>query len=164
MSEVEGQVCFDELSDNPRGRISRAQMFMEMAEVIAKRGTCSRARVGAILVDPMNNVVSIGYNGSPHGEPHCDEVGHLLHNNHCIRTIHAEENCIARAEFKPYQGYYTLYVTHYPCLKCQVMLYETCRKNSIHMLVIYGKDYGASTYFSSLKEVDKVLQFSLNES
>jgi dCMP deaminase len=100
-------------------RISRDRMFIEMARVVAMRGTCDRARVGAILVAD-NRVVSIGYNGAPSGEPHCDEVGHHIFEGHCIRTKHAETNCIDWAikywdiGFEPL----TLYCTHFPCNNC----------------------------------------------
>ena len=138
-------------------RISRHRMFMEMAKIVAKRGTCDRAQVGAVLVNQFNKVVSIGYNGSPHGEPHCDEVGHLLFNGHCIRTIHAEENCL---EGLTLCGKYTMYVTHYPCPKCQITIYEKLREDCATMLVIYDSMYGEPTAFEKLKEVHEVLQFS----
>ena len=41
-------------------RISRDKMFMEIARIVALRGTCDRAQVGAVLVDPNNNIVAIG--------------------------------------------------------------------------------------------------------
>ena len=104
-------------------RISRDKMFMEIAHTVAKRGTCDRAQVGAVLVDPNNNIVAIGYNGAPTGEPHCDQAGHIMYQGHCIRTVHAEENCLNKIENMS-EGKYTLYVTHYPCVKCQVTLYE----------------------------------------
>lgn len=162
--DVDGQVSiFDVLPDNHKNRISRNQMFMEMAKVVAKRSTCDRARVGAVLVDPLNHLISMGYNGSPHGEPHCDEIGHLLNDGHCIRTIHAEENCISHAFIVPHDEIdtpFTLYVTHYPCIKCQAMLYETCMSRGIKILVIYEHEYNDHTHFEYLKGVGEVLRFS----
>jgi dCMP deaminase len=162
---IDGQVSmFDATPDNHHeNRVSRDQMFMEIAKVVAQRSTCDRARVGAVLVDPLNHVISIGYNGSPHGEPHCDEVGHLLHEGHCIRTIHAEENCVSHALIisSPEMIHpFTLYVTHYPCIKCQAMLYETCMSKGIKMLVIYEREYNGHTHFECLRGVNEVLQFS----
>ena len=138
-------------------RISRHRMFMEMAKIVAKRGTCDRAQVGAVLVNANNKVVSIGYNGAPHGEKHCDEVGHLLFNGHCIRTIHAEENCL---EGLTLRGEYTMYVTHYPCPKCQITIYEKLHKDCATMLVIYDSMYGEPTAFEKLGDIYGVLQFS----
>lgn len=138
-------------------RISRPKMFMEIAKTVAKRGTCDRAQVGAVLVNEFNKIISIGYNGSPHGEPHCDEVGHLMFNGHCIRTIHAEENCL---EGTILQGKYTMYVTHYPCMRCQIRMYEKLMEDDGTMVVIYDQRYGQTTYFESLREVHGVLQFT----
>lgn len=131
---------------------------MDMARVVAKRGTCDRAHVGAILVNSKNKVVSIGYNGSPSGQPHCDDVGHLMIDGHCIRTVHAEENCLREATLN---GDYVMYVTHYPCMKCQSMMYEKLMQSpGTKLLVIYEEGYGKPTAFSQLKEVSKVLQFT----
>lgn len=141
-------------------RISRDRMFMEIAHIVSLRGTCDRAQVGAVLVDPNNNIVAIGYNGAPSGEPHCDEVGHIMYQGHCIRTVHAEENCINKIENMS-EGKYTLYVTHYPCVKCQVTLYEKIKKNpGTKLLIVFDKIYGTPTALSLLGDVHDVLQIS----
>lgn len=44
---------------------------MEMAEVTAKRATCARRQVGAVIVDSRGYILSTGYNGLPAGFPHC---------------------------------------------------------------------------------------------
>lgn len=138
-------------------RISRDRMFMDIAKIVAQRGTCDRAQVGAILVNKKNKIISIGYNGSPSGEKHCDEVGHLMFNGHCVRTIHAEENCLRDITL---QGEFVMYVTHYPCMKCQVVMYEKLKHDDGTMLVIYDQRYGSSTYFEYIPEVHRILQFS----
>lgn len=76
-------------------RINRHQMLMEMAEVAAKRSTCLRRQVGAIIaVD--GSPVSVGYAGAPPGFPHCTpETCNADHP--CTNTTHAEANAIARA-------------------------------------------------------------------
>lgn len=100
-------------------RISRQQMFMEMAEAAAKRSTCFRLNVGAIVV-LRNNVESIGYNGAPAGEPHC--TGNACPGkDHCRHTIHAEENAIKRA-INTYNA--DMYVTDSPCDSCASMLVQ----------------------------------------
>ena len=43
------------------------------------------------------NILSTGYNGSIAGMPHCDDVGHMMENGHCVATIHAEANAILQA-------------------------------------------------------------------
>jgi dCMP deaminase len=64
-------------------------------------------------------ILTTGFNGSPAGQAHCDEVGHLLVEGHCVRTIHAETNAIIQAAL---HGVSTkgcwCYVTHFPCLNC----------------------------------------------
>jgi len=52
-------------------RISRQQMLLGMAQVVAKRGTCSRAQVGCVI-DRDGRIIATGYNGAPAGMPHCD--------------------------------------------------------------------------------------------
>jgi hypothetical protein len=59
-------------------RITRPQLWMGMAEIAAQRATCFRGSCGAILVKD-NDVVSIGYNGPPSGEEHCQ-------GNDCVLT------------------------------------------------------------------------------
>lgn len=58
------------------GRPSFDDTFMEIAGIVAKRGTCPRLQVGSVIaVD--NRIIATGYNGSPAGLPHCSEVGCL---------------------------------------------------------------------------------------
>ena len=70
--------------------------FMRIAEVVASRATCDRKHVGAVIVRDRT-ILSTGYNGSIRGLPHCDEVGHLMEDGHCVATIHAEANAIIQA-------------------------------------------------------------------
>ncbi|MEO0140636.1 MAG: dCMP deaminase, partial [candidate division WOR-3 bacterium] len=73
------------------------QMLMGMALVAAFRSNCRRAFVGAVATIE-NRVKSIGYAGSPPGEPECLDVGcDLGPEGGCVRTIHAEANAIAWA-------------------------------------------------------------------
>lgn len=105
-----------------RKRPSWDEYFMSIALQVAKRSTCDRANVGAIIVKDRR-ILTTGYNGSPAGLPHCDEVGHLMIEGHCVRTLHAEQNAIIQAA---YHGVSvqdsTLYVTHQPCLNCAKMI------------------------------------------
>lgn len=95
-------------------RITRPEMFMMMAEAAAKRSTCFRLNVGAIIVH-RNNVLSIGYNGQPPGATHC--TGNSCPGKDgCKLTIHAEENAIRRAIEIPWGS--DLYVTDSPCKSC----------------------------------------------
>src|SRR3990172_9587982 len=92
--------------------------FMDIATVVAARSTCDRATVGAVIVRDKR-ILTTGFNGSPTGQPHCDEAGHLLVDGHCARTLHAELNAIIQAALHgiTLRGG-TCYVTHFPCLGC----------------------------------------------
>ncbi len=96
--------------------------FMDIALQVAKRSTCGRLRVGAIIVKDRR-ILTTGYNGAPAGLPHCDEVGHLMVDGHCVRTLHAEQNAIIQAALHGVSvAGSTLYVTHQPCLTCAKMI------------------------------------------
>jgi dCMP deaminase len=96
--------------------------FMKIARQVASRATCDRKHVGAVLVRDRV-ILSTGYNGSLRGLPHCDEVGHLMEDGHCVRTIHAEANALVQAARN---GIATegaeAYVTASPCFSCFKLL------------------------------------------
>lgn len=99
-------------------RMNRNDYFMNIARTTAKRSTCGRATVGAIIVK-NNRIVATGFNGAPEGMDHCDDHGCLLFNNHCIRTVHAEINCIVQAARMGISiDNSVIYVTHKPCHNC----------------------------------------------
>lgn len=103
-------------------RISRQQMFMEMAEVASKRSTCVRNAVGAVITYE-NRVISIGYNGPAAGEPHCTGSSCPLVRGKCVKAIHAEVNAINFILHSAHlitigSDEFDLYVTTAPCLKC----------------------------------------------
>ena len=86
-------------------RLEWDRYFLKICRVVAERSTCTRARVGAVVVRDRL-ILTTGYNGSPAGHPHCTEVGCLVvkslnpegqEEENCIRTIHAEINAIAQA-------------------------------------------------------------------
>ena len=70
--------------------------FIQIAKEVAKRSTCPRAAVGAVIAKD-NRILTTGYNGAPAGEEHCTDVGCLMENEHCQRAVHAETNAIAQA-------------------------------------------------------------------
>lgn len=99
-------------------RPNKDQYFLNLADVVATRGTCPRLKVGTVLVKD-NMVISTGYNGAPRGLEHCDEVGCKIVNNHCVRAVHSEINSILQAA---YHGTSTngaiLYTKYFPCENC----------------------------------------------
>ena len=92
--------------------------FLKIANAVSERSTCDRALVGCVLVLDKR-ILTTGFNGSPTGAPHCDEVGHLMVEGHCVRTIHAETNAIIQAALHGVSTRgSTCYVTHFPCMNC----------------------------------------------
>ncbi len=114
----------------PDGRPSWDQYFMEIATLVAKRSTCLRRAVGAIIVK-NKRILATGYNGAPSGIRHCAEVGCLREKmqvasgerHELCRGIHAEQNAIIQAAYHgvPIQGA-SLYCTNLPCSICTKML------------------------------------------
>ena len=96
--------------------------FMRIAEEVSTRATCDRRRVGAVIVrDRM--ILSTGYNGSIRGLPHCDEAGHMMENDHCVATIHAEANAILQAARNGVRiDGAEIYTTASPCWSCFKMI------------------------------------------
>ena len=99
-------------------RVTWNEYFMGIAEQVATRSTCDRKHIGAVIVRDKT-ILSTGYNGSLRGSPHCDEAGHDLENDHCVRTVHAEANAVAQAAKNgvAIDGS-DIYVTASPCLTC----------------------------------------------
>ena len=92
--------------------------FLKIAFAVSERSTCDRALVGCVLV-LEKRILTTGFNGSPAGLPHCEEVGHLMVDGHCVRTIHAETNAIIQAALHGVSTKgSTCYVTHFPCINC----------------------------------------------
>lgn len=104
---------------------------MEMAKLAAKRSTCLRRQVGAVIVQDKH-VIATGYNGAPKGIPHCAELGGCYREQNNIpsgerhelcRALHAEQNAIIQAATYA-QGVdgATIYITHQPCVICAKMI------------------------------------------
>lgn len=91
---------------------------MAIARQVSTRSTCSRKHVGAVIVK-NKMILATGYNGSLRGLDHCDTVGHLMEDGHCVRTVHAEANAIVQAAFRGtmLEGA-DIYVTASPCFNC----------------------------------------------
>lgn len=102
-------------------RISREQMFMDIAEIVAKRSACLRNNVGAVVVNERNNIVAIGYNGPAAGVPQCTKD--ICHAG-CDLAIHAEDNAILRmpTQWQSLSENYKLFCTVSPCFNCAKLI------------------------------------------
>jgi dCMP deaminase len=111
-------------------RPSWDEYFLELSKTSALRADCTRSKVGAVLVDYNNRILSVGYNGAPSGAPGCltnnacprgmlsySELPSTSNYNNCI-AIHAEKNAILYADPQKRIGS-SLYVTRSPCRDCQ---------------------------------------------
>lgn len=111
---------------------------MQIAHIVANRGTCGRAQVGAVIARD-GRVLTTGYNGPPSRLPHCTDPGGcgILPSDGCSRAVHAEANAIAYAARHGIatEGC-TLYSTHLPCLKCAELII-----NAGIVAVYYRTDY-----------------------
>jgi dCMP deaminase len=117
-------------------RASWDRYFMNIARVVATRATCDRKHVGAVLVKDKT-ILSTGYNGSIRGLAHCSEVGHMMEDNHCVRTVHAEANAIIQAAKNgvAIDGA-TIYTTASPCWPCFKLIANAgCRR------IVFGEFY-----------------------
>jgi len=121
---------------------------MQIAYAVATRATCDRKHVGAVIVLDRA-ILATGYNGSVRGLPHCDDVGHLMEDGHCVRTIHAESNAIAasaRAGVRVYGS--TIYVTASPCWPCFKMIV-----NAGIYEIVYDEFYRDEKIFEAAKSL-----------
>jgi dCMP deaminase len=111
-------------------RPSWEEYFMDITLLVAKRSTCLRRAVGAIIVKDKR-ILTTGYNGAPSGVRHCLEVGCLRQQlkiesgerHELCRGIHAEQNAIIQAA---YHGVSIkdagLFCTNLPCSICAKMI------------------------------------------
>jgi dCMP deaminase len=117
-------------------RVSWDRYFMNLAREAATRSTCPRKAVGAIIVRDKA-VLATGYNGSLRGLPHCTEVGCLMENDHCVRTVHAEANALLQAARHgvTIEGA-AIYVTSSPCWVCFKLIVNAGIRR-----ILYGEFY-----------------------
>ncbi len=102
-------------------RITREEMCMQIALIVAERSTCERKSVGAVIVRD-GRVLSTGYAGAPSGLRHCSpDLCDIM--APCDRTVHAEANAIA---FAAREGISTnmaeIFVTCSPCVNCAKLI------------------------------------------
>ncbi len=119
------------MSNNKDTRPSWDDYFLDLADAVSRRATCDRGRSGCVIVRDKRILVT-GYVGSPAGFPHCDEVGHEIKrivegdgrvSEHCVRTVHAEQNAICQAAKLGISiDGATVYCRMTPCRTCAMLL------------------------------------------
>ncbi|WP_073837472.1 dCMP deaminase family protein [Micromonospora sp. CB01531] len=114
------------------------QTLIGVAYEFAKRSTCSRLHVGAVIADHRGVILSSGYNGALSGEAHCN---HVTRDEPCRLAVHAEANAILWAARRGIstEGAY-MYCTHEPCYECSKMIIQ-----SGIVTVYYSETYGRNS-------------------
>ena len=129
-----------------RVRADWDEYFMRIAGEVSGRSTCDRKHVGAVIVRERN-ILSTGYNGSIAGLPHCDDIGHMMENGHCVATIHAEANAILQAAKHGVMiKDSSIYVSASPCWNCFKMIVNAGIRR-----ICFGEFYRDDRIFSVAK-------------
>ncbi|HTY89709.1 MAG TPA: cytidine/deoxycytidylate deaminase family protein [Methanocella sp.] len=148
-------------------RPTHDEYFMEIANVVAKRSTCLRIHVGAVIVKD-GQILSTGYNGAPHGFEHCLDIGcirekeNIAHGtrHEMCRAVHAEQNAIIQAAIHgvSIEGA-TVYCTHQPCILCTKMIINAKMKR-----VVFQNGYPDEMSIQFLKQAGiEILRMSSDE-
>lgn len=122
-------------------RLSKNNYFIKIAELVAKRSTCKRRSVGAVLVNSHSHILATGYNGVPRGMDHCIEnpcPGANLPSGQGLdlcQAIHAEQNALLQC--KNVDEIEAIYTTTFPCMHCLKLLTNTSCK-----LIYFKEPYG----------------------
>jgi dCMP deaminase len=134
--------------------------FMDITALVARRTTCLRRAVGAVIVKDKR-ILSTGYNGAPSHIRHCREVGCLREQlnvpsgqrHELCRGIHAEQNAIIQAAYHgvSIKGA-TLYCTTQPCSICAKMIINAGLK-----AIIYASGYADPMAVEMLEEAGVAL-------
>jgi dCMP deaminase len=111
-------------------RLSWDDYFMEITHLVAKRSTCLRRQVGAVIVRDKR-ILATGYNGAPRGLAHCSETGCLREKlgipsgqrQELCRGLHAEQNAIIQAALSGVSIQDSqIYSVTRPCIVCAKMI------------------------------------------
>lgn len=140
------------------------EYFMDIANLVKTRSTCTRRQVGAVVVKDKH-ILATGYNGAPTGCNHCTDIGCLRtklnipsgERHELCRALHAEQNAIAQgAQHGMSMQGATIYVTAQPCSLCAKLII-----NAGITQIIYEGDYPDPLSIELLKEAGiKLIRFS----
>lgn len=94
-------------------RLDKINYYLDIAEAVAKRGTCLRKNFGCIIVK-NDEIISTGYTGAPRGRRNCIDLGYCIkkemfpdvrHGGYdACRSVHAEQNAMLSASRKDMIG------------------------------------------------------------
>src|SRR3954471_19927999 len=123
----------DQTPGSPKSRPSFPSIYLQLAEILATRSTCSRLQVGTVITSTdFRKVLAVGYNGNATGLPnHCDreEAGNC-------GCLHSEENAVINCD-APRFIEKIVFVTHLPCVQCAKRLINLGNVKKVY----YGQEY-----------------------
>ena len=143
-------------------RISWPEYFMQMAELAAKRSTCLRRQIGAILVRDQK-VLATGYNGAPSGLDHCLDIGCIRQQlnipsgmrHEMCRAVHAEENCMLQAAKHGVAiNGATMFCTASPCSMCAKSMVNAGIVKIVYPKANYYPDELAASFLVNMEIVE----------
>ncbi len=149
-------------------------LYMSLAERIAKMSYAKRLQVGSVLVK-NDNIISFGWNGMPTGwDNNCEVVEYILkdecrqsdrfmlHNDYTEtahgwsklhskpEVLHSEANCLMKVSRSTNSSDgATIFITHAPCLECAKMIYQAGIKE-----VYYKNTYRSDSGINFLKQCE----------
>ena len=127
----------------------RFNVFTASVALHSVLGTCDRLRIASGAVKDKR-LRGVGYNGSVSGLSHCDDVGHLMVDGHCMRTRHGEVNLISNTDREHLKGAQVIVVAT-PCLECvKDLAHEGVAE--IHYIGLYGNAAGKEHIETIAKE------------
>ena len=143
-------------------RPSWDEYFIAIMKEVAKRSTCIRRQVGAVLVKDKR-IISTGYNGAVRNTPHAAEVGCLREKlnipsgtrHELCRGLHAEQNALlfAAGSGINIEGA-TIYCMNQPCILCAKMIVQVGVKRVVY-LEDYPDEYARAIFAESKTELEK---------
>ena len=112
------------------------KIYMKIAYDIAELSYAERRKVGCIIVKDDDQIISFGYNGTPHGfDNSCEEINYpeyahkVIANGYEVtksEVLHAESNAIAKlAKSTLSSKGAKLYITMSPCYQCAKLIIQS---------------------------------------
>ncbi len=121
--------------------------FLAMALTVSQWSKDPDHQVGAVIVDKLNRVISVGYNGPPRGVV---DIG-LEEKTKVLRSIHAELNAVLNSNIG-IEGC-TLYVYPFsPCAQCAAAIIQKGISR-----IVYKTDTQLRTWKASQMEAFRML-------
>lgn len=126
-----------------KGRLTREDYFLSIAQLVSQRGTCIRRKVGCVLVDERNKILATGYNGVASKQPHCVDSPCPGANfkstkglDEC-QAVHAEQNAILQCA--DVRQVHKIYCTDSPCMSCTKLLLNTLCETIVYIRLYDAK-------------------------